>query len=110
MRIALRLEPAAVRVDAIQLAIPMKTAETWLMHPVTDLLRHHYAGRIPDGQGRLWDYGGKLRDVKYTETGGPDADGKVWDSRHAVLAVARPFRALHLARWPRAGHLLVRRE
>ncbi len=84
MRIVLRLEPGAVRVDAMQLAIPMKTAETWLMHPVTDLLRHHYAGRIPNGQGRLWDYGGKLRDVKYTETGSPDADGKVWDSRHVA--------------------------
>lgn len=83
-RITLHLEPSAVRVDAVQLVIPMKTAETWLMHPVTDLLRHHYAGRIPNGQGRLWEYGGKLRDVKYTESGGPDADGKVWDSRHVA--------------------------
>ncbi len=51
MRITLHLEPAADRVDAMQLVIPMKTAETWLMHPVTDLLRHHYAGRIPNGRG-----------------------------------------------------------
>ena len=28
------------------------------MHPVTDLLRHHYAGRIPNGQ-QIRDYGGK---------------------------------------------------
>ncbi|MCY2989036.1 MAG: DUF6067 family protein [Planctomycetota bacterium] len=84
MRIALHLEPAAVRVDAMQLVIPLKTAETWLMHPVTDLLRHHYAGGIPNGQGRLWDYGGKLRDVKYTDTGSPAADGKIWDSRHVA--------------------------
>ena len=84
MQITMHLEPAEVVVDAMQLVIPMKTAETWLMHPVTDLLRHHYAGLIPNGQGKLWDYGGKLREVKYTETGGPEADGKVWDSRHVA--------------------------
>ncbi len=66
----------------MQLVIPMKTSETWLMHPVTDLLRFHYAGRIPNGKGKLWDYGGKLRDVRYTDSGEPDANGKVWDSRH----------------------------
>ncbi len=84
MQIVLHLEPAVVNVDAMQLVIPMKTPETWLMHPVTDLLRHHYAGVVPNGQGKLWDYGGKLRDVKYTDTGEPDADGKVWDSRHVA--------------------------
>jgi len=82
-KIALHLAPAEVQVDRMQLVIPMKTDEAWLMHPVTDLLRFHYAGRIPDGKGRLWDYGGKLKEVQYTETGGPAADGKVWDSRHA---------------------------
>lgn len=81
-QLALHLEASAVRVDAMRLVIPMKTAETWLMHPVTDLLRFHYAGRIPDGRGRLWDYGGALRDVKYTGTGDAAADGRVWDSRH----------------------------
>ncbi|MDY0170327.1 MAG: DUF6067 family protein [Thermoguttaceae bacterium] len=84
MLLTLHLEPAEAGVDAMQLVIPMKSAETWLMHPVTDLLRHHYAGVIPDGQGKLWEYGGKLREVKYTETGAPDANGKVWDSRHVA--------------------------
>ena len=81
-KISLHLEPATERVDAMRLVIPMKTGETWLMHPVTDLLRFHYAGRIPDGTGTLWDYSGKTNTVRYTETGEPDADGKVWDSRH----------------------------
>ena len=45
------------------------------------LLRFHYAGRIPNGKGRIWDYGGKRREVLYTDTGEPDANGKVWDSR-----------------------------
>ena len=83
MRTTLHLLPGEARVESMRLVIPLKTAETWLMHPVTDLLRFHYAGRIPDGSGTLWDYGGKRREVRYTETGKPDADGRVWDSRHA---------------------------
>ena len=81
-KLSLRLEPAQERMDALRLVIPLRTSETWLMHPVTDLLRFHYAGRIPDGAGILWEYIGKTNTVRYTETGQPDADGKVWDSRH----------------------------
>jgi hypothetical protein len=81
-KLSLHLEPAEERIDALRLVIPMRTDETWLMHPVTDLLRFHYAGRIPDGAGTLWDYGGKTNTVRYTESGKPDANGKVWDSRH----------------------------
>jgi len=81
-KLSLRLEPAQERVDALRLVIPLRTSETWLMHPVTDLLRFHYAGRIPDGAGILWEYSGKTNTVRYTEAGKPDADGKVWDSRH----------------------------
>lgn len=81
-KLSLRLEPTSERVDAVRLVIPLKSSETWLMHPVTDLLRFHFAGRIPDGTGTLWDYSGKTNTVRYTETGKPDADGKVWDSRH----------------------------
>jgi len=81
-KVALHLAAAEVQVDRMRLVIPMRTNETWLMHPVTDLLRFHYAGRIPEGKGRVWDYGGKLKEVQYTETGRPDPKGKVWDSRH----------------------------
>lgn len=81
-KLTLRLDPADVQVDRLQLVIPMRSDEAWLMHPVTDLLRFHYAGRIPDGKGRVWDQGGKPRDVLYTPTGRPGPDGKVWDSRH----------------------------
>lgn len=84
MRIVLGLEPGTVSIDAMQLVIPLKSSEAWLMHPVTDLLRHHYAGVIPNGSGRLWEYGGARHDVRYTETGRPDPDGKVWDSRHVA--------------------------
>jgi hypothetical protein len=81
MKLALHFGSAGQRVDSMQLVIPMKTDEAWLMHPVTDLLRFHYAGRIPNGKGWIWDYGGQRREVLYTATGQPDADGKVWDSR-----------------------------
>jgi len=82
MKLAVRLDPTSNRVDALRLVIPMKSGETWLMHPVTDLLRFHYAGRIPTGAGTLWDYSGKTNTVRYTDSGEPGADGKVWDSRH----------------------------
>jgi hypothetical protein len=81
MKATVRFGQAEERVDRMQLVIPMRTDETWLMHPVTDLLRFHYAGRIPQGKGRLWDYGGQLREVQYTDTGRTDAGGKLWDSR-----------------------------
>jgi hypothetical protein len=81
MKVALQFGSAGQRVDSLRLVIPMKTGETWLMHPVADLLRFHYAGRIPDGKGWIWDYGGKRREVLYTATGEPDAGGTVWDSR-----------------------------
>lgn len=72
----------AGRLESMQLVIPMRSEEAWLLHPVTDLLRFHYAGRIPNGKGAIWDYGGKRQEVRYTESGEPGADGKVWDSRH----------------------------
>ena len=81
-KITLHIAAADLRVDRMQLVIPMMAHEASLMHPVTDLLRFHYAGRIPDGHGRLWDYGGQLKEVCYTDTGRPDSDGRVWDSRH----------------------------
>lgn len=81
-KLTLQIEAAAASVDALRLVIPLRTDETWLMHPVTDLLRFHYAGRIPDGTGTLFDYSGQTNTVRYTETGRPDAQGKVWDSRH----------------------------
>ena len=83
MKVVLHFGSPGQRLDAMQLVIPLKTDEAWLMHPVTDLLRFHYAGRIPNGKGLLWDYGGTRREVLYTKTGEPDAHGKVWDS-HAV--------------------------
>jgi len=81
-KVTLQIAAADVQIDRMRLVVPMRTDETWLMHPVTDLLRFHYAGRIPDGKGRIWDYGGKQKEVQYTDTGQPGPDGKVWDSRH----------------------------
>lgn len=81
-KITLHLAASDVQLDRMELVIPMRSDEASLMHPVTDMLRFHYAGRIPDGQGRLWEYGGQLKQVRYTETGRPDPEGKVWDSRH----------------------------
>jgi len=82
MKASLNFEAVGVQVNRMRLVVPLRTEEVWLMHPVTDLLRFHYAGRIPDGKGRIWNGAGKLKEVRYTETGQPGPNGKVWDSRH----------------------------
>lgn len=53
MEITLRIQPGEI--SPLQLVIPIKAAEAWLMHPVTVELRQHFAGRIPAGQGKVWD-------------------------------------------------------
>jgi hypothetical protein len=55
MKITLELEPTAETVEALDLVVPLNASEASLMHSVTDLLRHHYAGKIPDGKGKVWD-------------------------------------------------------
>jgi hypothetical protein len=58
--ITLELAPTEIEVERVQLVIPLKAAEAWLMHPVTTTLRHHFAGRIPvlpkgSTAGKVWD-------------------------------------------------------
>ena len=79
-KITLRLDPpqgAAAALDALSLVIPLRTEEAGLMHPVTDLLRFHYAGRIPDRANTLWQYDGTRYAAAYTNSASPDC---VWES------------------------------
>lgn len=39
----------------VKLVIPMKEERAWLFHPVTDGLRSNFAGKIPAGEGKVWD-------------------------------------------------------
>jgi hypothetical protein len=55
MKATLEVEPSPEPVDALDLVIPLQAREAWLMHAVTDLLRSHYAGKIPEGRGKVWD-------------------------------------------------------
>jgi hypothetical protein len=74
----LTLAPTAAEIDRVQFVIPLKASEAWLLHPVTTLLRHHYAGRVPAGTGKVWDSanlpGGKMLGtfVPYVFVGGPE--------------------------------------
>ena len=77
MELTLGLAPTETDIDRLQLVIPLKASEAWLMHPVTGMLRHHYAGRIPAGSGKVWDsssvphrIGGAF--VPYLFVGGPE--------------------------------------
>ncbi len=89
--ITLKLSPTETEIDRVQLVIPLRAAEAWLMHPVTTGLRQHYAGRIPtlspaEGPtmpkgavpgGRVWE-SSKVPDrlngvfVPYIYLGGPE--------------------------------------
>ena len=75
--ITLELAPTESEVERVQLVIPLKASEAWLMHPVTTMLRQHYAGRIPSGKGKVWD-SSQVPDrlngtfVPYIYLGGPE--------------------------------------
>jgi hypothetical protein len=77
MELTLGIAPTETEIDRLQLVIPLKASEAWLMHPVTGMLRHHYAGRVPAGSGKVWDsssvphrIGGVF--VPYLFVGGPE--------------------------------------
>ena len=77
MQLELALDRTDAEVQSLQLVIPMKATYAWLIHPVTSGLRHHYAGRLPEGEGEVWDTSGvnRLIDghfVPYLYLGGPE--------------------------------------
>ncbi len=77
MQLALRLDKSDTEIEKLQLVIPMKADNAWLIHPVTTELRHHYAGRLPAGDGKVWDSSSvKARVaghfVPYIYLGGPE--------------------------------------
>jgi len=75
--LTLNLAPTADAINGLQLVIPLRSSEAWLMHPVTTMLRQHFAGRIPSGNGKVWDSSGvpnRLNGsfVPYIYLGGPE--------------------------------------
>lgn len=56
MKITLDLKPKEdVKIDEINLIIPVKKEIAKLMHVCTDGLRFNYSGKIPDGEGVVWE-------------------------------------------------------
>ena len=51
----LELDPSATPLEALTLDLPLADEGMPLMHACTDGLRFNYAGRVPAGQGRVWD-------------------------------------------------------
>jgi hypothetical protein len=75
--LTLNLAPTTDAIERLQLVIPLRSSEAWLMHPVTTMLRQHFAGRIPSGNGKVWDSSGvpnRLNGsfVPYIYLGGPE--------------------------------------
>ncbi len=113
MKVTLQLSPTKAPVDSLDLVIPMKADEAWLMHPVTDVLRSHYAGKIPDGAGKVWDSANLPREqlpgpfVPYIFLGGPER-GICWfadNDRDWVTDAAKP--ALEITREGDTVNLIV---
>ena len=60
----LTLDPLALAtpLTSLQLRIHLKAAEAPFLHTVTDLLRSHFSGRVPDGtSGEVWNSSGVYR-------------------------------------------------
>lgn len=57
MRVEMALGPGKrpAQVERLWLEIPLRVAETPLMHVVTAGLRRNYSGEVPDGEGAVWD-------------------------------------------------------
>jgi hypothetical protein len=55
MKTTFTLEPATQKVDSLTLVIPLDDALMPLMHACTDGIRINYAGKIPAGQGAVWN-------------------------------------------------------
>ncbi len=77
MTVTLELAGGDVTVDALDLVIPLRAEEAWLMHALGSGFGKNYAGAIPDGEGEVWNntravtYGVPGRFVPYVWIGGP---------------------------------------
>ena len=85
--ITLELAPTETEVERVQLVIPLKASEAWLMHPVTTGLRQHFAGRIPalsPAEGPALPEGSAAPSAASTNSGQASSGqvGKVWDSSY----------------------------
>ena len=55
MKATLSLEPGEQAIDRLSLVIPLRNQRVRYMHTCGDGLRHNYAGRMPAGDGIVWD-------------------------------------------------------
>lgn len=55
MKSTFTLEPTSQKVDSLTLTIPLSDALMPLMHACTDGIRINYAGKVPSGQGVVWN-------------------------------------------------------
>lgn len=61
MKVELTLHKTSTPISELTLQIPLKLEEAPFMHAVTDLLRFHYAGRVPAGEGEVYNTTGIAR-------------------------------------------------
>ena len=83
MKVTLTLPRNAPAMDRLSLVVPLRGKLAQYMHSCGDGLRHNYAGKVPGGEGLIWDSskGNKLNIVgtfyPYIYLGGP-ARGIAW--------------------------------
>lgn len=54
MQWRLVVAPSDTVIDAMRLVVPLKDKACPLMHACTDGIRFNYAGKVPEGSGRVW--------------------------------------------------------
>ena len=55
VKLTIDLEPTTAAVQELTLRVPLHDAEAPLFHTVTDYLREHKAGRLPPGEGEVYN-------------------------------------------------------
>jgi hypothetical protein len=54
-KVSIKLSATKTPIISLQLVIPLRLKEAYLMHTVTDFMRIHYAGSIPAGEGEVYN-------------------------------------------------------
>ena len=57
MRVEMEIEPGDIKekIESLYIEIPVKEKEASLFHEIADSLRINYSGKLPEGDGIIWD-------------------------------------------------------
>jgi hypothetical protein len=95
-KVTLQLQPLAIAMTSLSLRLHLRDEEAPFVHAVTDLIRSHFAGRIPKGAGQVWNSTGIYRFqlpgplVPYVWVGGAERGLAIFADNDAGWIPAEP--------------------